>query len=74
MKDLIICYDNENGDTIGKSYNTIMDFINEMESDNIDIPMLDYTNVYAEFFGRIHDGKSFDTIEKLLEHCKAIIR
>ena len=74
MKDLQITYDNENGETIGKSYNTIMDFIDEMESDKMDIPMLDYTNVYAEFFERIHAGKSFGTIKDLLEHCKIITK
>lgn len=51
-----------------------MDFVDEMESDEIDIPMLDYTNVYAEFFEKIHHGKSFYSVEKLLEHCRIIVK
>jgi hypothetical protein len=74
MKDLVICYDNENGETKGKSYDTIMDFIDEMESDEMDIPMLDYTNVYAEFFERIHHGENFQSIEQLLERCKRMLK
>lgn len=72
MKDLVICYDTENGETKGKSYNTIMDFLDEMESDKIDIPMMDYKNVYAEFFEKVHNGKHFDTIGDLYDHCKII--
>lgn len=74
MKDLVIRYKNENGETLGKAYNTIMEFIDEMESDKLDIPMMDYSNVYAEFFEKKHLGKSFDTIEKLLEHCRTIVK
>ena len=47
MFDLMIGYDNENGERVTKGYDTIMDFIDEMESDNIDIPMIDYENVNA---------------------------
>ena len=50
MIDLMIGYDNENGERRVKAYDTIMDFIDEMESDSIDIPMMDYKDVNAEFF------------------------
>lgn len=46
-KDLIVQYLNENNRLVTKDYITIMDFIDKMESNNIDIPMLDYTNVTA---------------------------
>lgn len=74
MKDLVICYSNENGDIKKVSYDTIMDFIDEMESNNPDIPMLDYTNVNAVFFENPKNSKPFDTIEMLLGHCKLIVK
>ena len=73
MKDLKIIYDNENEERIEREYNTIMDFIDEMEADNIDIPMLDYRNVTAAFFENELQVKYFSTIEELLGHCKKII-
>ena len=73
MKDLKIIYEDENGKCISKEYNRIMDFIDEMELDNIDI-MLNYTNVLAIFFENSFNTKYFDTIEELLEHCKNIIK
>ncbi len=72
MKDLKIKYKNENGEVISREYNTIMDFMDEMESDSVDIPMLDYTDVYAIFFDK-HE-KYFGTIKDLLEHCKNITK
>ena len=74
MKDLKISYKNENDDTISREYDTIMDFIDEMESDSDDIPMLDYTDVHAMFFENELNQKDFDTVEDLLNHCKMIIR
>ncbi len=71
MKDLKIKYKNENGEVISGEYNTIMDFMDEMESD-IDIPMLDYTDVYAKFFDK-HE-KHFETIKELLEHCENVTK
>lgn len=72
MIDLMIGYDNENGERRVKAYDTIMDFIDEMESDSIDIPMMDYKDVNAEFFEK--HVKHFDTIEDLYNHCKEIVR
>ena len=74
MKDLKISYKNENDDTISREYDTIMDFIDEMESDSDDIPMLDYTDVHAMFFENELNQKDFDTVEDLLNHCKMIIK
>ena len=74
MKDLKIYYKNENDDTINRDYDTIMDFLDEMESDSDDIPMLDYTDVHAMFFENELNQKEFDTINDLLNHCKTIIR
>ena len=34
MFDLMIGYDNENGERVTKGYDTIMDFIDKIESDN----------------------------------------
>ena len=70
--DLKIEYYNENGASCCASYRTIMDFIDEMESDKIDIPMLGYENVTAVFFENPRNIKTFNTIKDLLEHCKII--
>jgi hypothetical protein len=74
MKDLKIRYKNENGDTISAEYETIMDFTDAIESDDIDIPMLDYTDVEANFFENPLMHKHFNTIAELYEHCKAILK
>lgn len=74
MKDLKIIYDNENEERIEREYDTIMDFIDEMDSDKIDIPMLDYKNVTAVFFENPLQIKYFSTIAELLNHCKRMIK
>ena len=75
MKDLRISYNNENGQKINAEYDTLMDFINTMDSeDNIDIPMLDYENVEADFFENPLLHKHFNTIEELYKHCVEIIK
>ena len=75
MKDLKISYDNENGQRIYAEYNTIMDFIDTIDSEeNIDIPMLDYGNVEAIFFENALIHKQFDTIEDLYNHCQEITK
>lgn len=50
-----------------------MDFINEMESDEVDIPMLDYEMVEATFFEKgkeyfVKLGVSIMTINKVRVH------
>lgn len=74
MKDLKINYLNCEGKRILREYDTIMDFIEEMESDRIDIPMLDDQNVKAVFFENPLNEKIFDTINELLIHCENITR
>lgn len=73
MKDLAIRYDNENGERIRREYDYIFDFTKEMESDGIDIPMMDYRNVEADFFENPLLHKDFSTIEELYTHCKNIL-
>jgi hypothetical protein len=51
-----------------------MDFIDSMNSDISDVPMLDYRNVDAIFFENKLNTKHFETINDLLEHCIAITR
>ena len=74
MKDLKIKYINENGDKITAEYNTIMDFIDQMDSDDSDIPMMDYTDVEADFFESPLLHLKFATIERLYDHCKFITK
>ena len=71
MTDLKIRYNNENDEIKSREYDTIMDFIDEMESDAVDIPMLDYDMVEAIFFEKRKEY--FVTIAELLEHCKSIL-
>ena len=72
--DLRFDYETENGDRIYAECSTIMDFIDTMESDEADIPMLDYTDVHAKFFDNELNKKEFDTVGELLEHCKQIVK
>lgn len=51
-----------------------MDFIEEMESDNIDIPMLDYEVISYTLFENPFNSGGDTTIGELLIHCKSIIR
>lgn len=44
-----------------------------MEADDIDIPMMDYKNVEADFWENPLHHKHFDTIRDLYRHCKGII-
>ena len=73
MKDFKLQYRNENGEIIDREYDTIMDFIEEMESDNIDIPMLDYKAISYTLFENPLNSGGDTTIEELLTHCKSII-
>ena len=72
MKDLTISYENENGQVIRQEYDRIFDFTEELESDNLDIPMLDYGNVTATFFEK--RTKNFDTIDDLYHDCVEIMK
>lgn len=73
MKGLMLKYKNDDGKIITKSYNTIIDFIDEMESDNIDIPMLDYEIVEYVFFEKFLNNRYFATIDDILEFCKGLL-
>lgn len=72
MVDLKIDTKMKNDEIKSREYNTIMDFIDEMESDAVDIPMLDYDIVEATFFEKRKEY--FVTIAELLEHCKQITK
>lgn len=73
MKDLMISYDNENGERIHKVYDHIFDFTDALESDDVDVPMIDYQNVDAYFFENPLNHNHFDTIQDLYYHCKLIM-
>lgn len=73
MKDLMIKYRNDDEKEFTKLYDTIMDFIDEMESDSIDIPMLDYEIVEYIFFEKPLDRGYFNTINDILKYCKRIV-
>lgn len=74
MKDLKINYLTDDNKRVCMEYNTIMDFIDSIESDDIDIPMLDYTDVNAMFFEQELRKEKFDTIDDLYKHCKNILK
>lgn len=75
MKELLIHYDNENGERIAKSYDFLFNFTDDIESDEIDIPMMDYQNVQADFrmSKTKYQRKSFATIKDLYTHCKIMM-
>lgn len=72
--DLSFDYINSDGERVSAQCRTIMDFIDAMESDENDIPMIDDTDVNAIFFDNPLNRKKFDTIGDLLNHCKTIIK
>ena len=74
MKDLTFSYENCNGEKIHLEYDTIMDFLNDIESNKIDIPMLDDEKVNTTFFENKLNQKKFNTIFDLVENCKNIIK
>lgn len=74
MKGLTLKYKNDDEKIITKSYNTIMDFVKEMESDNINIPMLDYEVVEYVFVEKFLNNRYFATIDDILEFCKEIVK
>lgn len=74
MKDLIIRYRQNDGTVTRKEYDTIMDFIDEMESESKNKPHPDCHVIdYVQFENALISG-SGTTIGSLLSHCKEIIR
>lgn len=73
MKDLVFKY-NQNGVRLTKEYETIMQFVDEIEDDEFDILMSAYCNVEAVFFENNLTKKYFNTIGELYRHCKDIIK
>lgn len=71
MKNLIISFKNENGETTKREYDKIFDFTEEIDGDGFNAPMLDYKNVTAKFFE--NRTESFNTIDDLYKHCIAIM-
>lgn len=74
MKDLMIRYKNKNGDTVYTEYDTIMDFIDKMDADDVCGQMMEGENVAADFFENPLLHKRFNNINELYEHCKQIVR
>lgn len=72
MKDLKIDYTNEKGIRVHAEYSTIMDFLNEMDSESV-IPMMDYTDVEADFFENPLLHQHFDSVKSLYNHCQRIL-
>ena len=73
-KDIVFNYLTENNKRVYAECDTIMDFIDTMESNSIDIPMLDYTDVNVILFNNKLNTKKFSTIAELLNHCKQIVK
>ena len=74
MKDLMIRYENTSGKKIYVEYDTIMGFIDDVDSDRPSIPMHDCENIAADFFENPLLHKRFKNITELIEHCKKIVR
>ncbi len=72
MKDLIITFQNENGEKVKREYERVFDFTEEIEGEGSDAPMLDYENVTAQFFE--NRTENFSTIDDLYKHCMEIMK
>jgi hypothetical protein len=70
---LMVSYQNTDGEPITARYGTIMDFVCTMESDELDIPMLDDGPVQAVFSGNGSVTVQFDDISELLDYCRDIL-
>ena len=74
MKDLMISYDNKNGERIHKVYDRIFDFTDAIEQSNPDAPANCCSNVTAYFFENPLTRQEFNTIDDLYYHCIAIMK
>lgn len=73
MKDLKITYNREQNVKVVKEYDTIMDFLDEVDAYKDKSKILNCFNVGATFFENDLNYKFFDTIQELYDHCKMII-
>lgn len=74
LKNLRIHYTDNNGQKITKEYNTIMDFIDSIESNATNSPVIMGQHVEAEFFENPFHHKHFSTINDLYKHCKYMVQ
>lgn len=74
MKDLLMSYEAETGLHVNQGFNTIMDFLDLIESGKDDVLTLNCKNVHAQFFENPLNDKYFDTMEELYLHCKSIVK
>ncbi|MBQ8626136.1 MAG: hypothetical protein IJ419_08245 [Agathobacter sp.] len=72
MKDLKINCTNQYGKRIHVEYNTIMDFLDEIEED-INNSVMNCTDVEADFFENPLHHQHFDSIQDLYNHCQRIV-
>ena len=74
MKDLMISYDDKNGERINKVYDRVFDFTDALDLKYPGAPSMDCQNVVADFFENPLSRKHFNTIEELYYHCKLIMK
>ena len=74
MIDLMFSYTNENNERITEEYRTIMDFTDQVESGEIDAPVMSGSNVDAIFFENKYNTKSFQSVKELYDHCVEIMK
>ena len=68
-KDLRVSYVDENSQQQLREYDTIMDFLDEMESDRFSA-----SNIVADFFQNPLMQKKFDSLDELYQHCSEIVK
>ena len=69
MKDLIISYTNKKGQKVEKSYDTVMDFTDLVESHALDDELNVVCDVHAKFFENDFNTKTCRTLAELYDHC-----
>lgn len=74
MKDVRMRYENAEGKMVEKEYDTIMDFIDEMEQKRTDAPSPDYKMYGFVLFENPYNCGSFETVGDFLNHCRQIVK
>lgn len=74
MKDLVFTCNGTDNKSFYCAYNTIMDFLDEVEEKRIQEGVVNGSHFKATFFENELNTFACDTLELLYKHCKAIIR
>ena len=72
--DLVITYDNKNGEKIRREYPAFADFADEMERNQADISMLNSNHIHAEFYSSNLVVKDFKDVTELCDFVDSLVK